>query len=368
MDINVSEFPDAWSYDETVRSYWIDESTRKSIFIPYKQIVLTESARTFGIPSQSTSTTGYKVEEIFMDVDKRNTSSTNVSSNIYSDPLLIIYFYSSNINDTVKRSYPTFIATMASIGGIIKIIGLPFGIIYSFYIKRRMRNDFVKNMLMITGKFNMTVDEASEIEEVYDSHYFRIPDEYKCKKHCKKRKKVSPEELEEQKQADFIDNLYSSLLNRQMDLKNYFQLTQDVELIKKILFKKRHLVLRHFVTLESEKRYMEVEQKIKAIEENDLAKASEMYKYSYLSNQNNLEPESQNKTPIKEMMSPGETMGNFNKQDNNNNSDVMKVVMELKEDLRKERELRMKMEERLAKVESGGGIKGDSIGNGGQGT
>lgn len=134
----------------------------------------------------------------------------------------------------------------------------------------------VENIFMITGKFNMSQKQANEIGEIYDKHYFEVPkkDSFEgCKQMCgcAKKKVVPPEQLEkERKEKEFeelINNCYDSLLGKSMDLKYMMQIYQDVELIRKVLFKKRHMVLRHFVALESEKRFIERKKKEEAGEE-----------------------------------------------------------------------------------------------------
>jgi hypothetical protein len=53
-----------------------------------------------------------------------------------------------------------------------------------------------------------------------------------------------------------LDRIFASLLDRQTDFKHIIQLVQDVEIIKKVLFQERHLVLAPLVTLEAEKRWV----------------------------------------------------------------------------------------------------------------
>ena len=48
------------------------------------------------------------------------------------------------------------------------------------------------------------------------------------------------------------------LLERHLDLKNYFQLCQDLEIIRRVVFSQRHMVLSPLITLEAEKRAVDL--------------------------------------------------------------------------------------------------------------
>jgi hypothetical protein len=51
---------------------------------------------------------------------------------------------------------------------------------------------------------------------------------------------------------------FAMLLDRHLDLKNFFQLCQDLEIIRKVVFSQRHMVLSPLITLEAEKRAVEL--------------------------------------------------------------------------------------------------------------
>ena len=53
-----------------------------------------------------------------------------------------------------------------------------------------------------------------------------------------------------------LDDVFDNILKRQLDTKHLLQLLQDVEIIKKVLFHERHLVLGPIIMLENEKRAM----------------------------------------------------------------------------------------------------------------
>lgn len=74
------------------------------------------------------------------------------------------------------------------------------------------------------------------------------------------RKNVEEERfLTEKKELEIV---FNSMLQRQLDLKYYMQLAQDVELIKKVVFQERHLVLAPLVALEAEKRVVKKRENI----------------------------------------------------------------------------------------------------------
>lgn len=51
---------------------------------------------------------------------------------------------------------------------------------------------------------------------------------------------------------------FEMLLERHLDLKNYFQLCQDLEIIRRVVFSQRHMVLSPLITLEAEKRAVDL--------------------------------------------------------------------------------------------------------------
>ena len=51
---------------------------------------------------------------------------------------------------------------------------------------------------------------------------------------------------------------FEKLLERHLDLKNYFQLCQDLEIIRRVVFSQRHMVLSPLITLEAEKRAVDL--------------------------------------------------------------------------------------------------------------
>jgi hypothetical protein len=60
---------------------------------------------------------------------------------------------------------------------------------------------------------------------------------------------------------------FTMLLDRHLDLKNFFQLCQDLEIIRRVVFSQRHMVLSPLITLEAEKRAVELLKKDKDLVE-----------------------------------------------------------------------------------------------------
>jgi hypothetical protein len=54
------------------------------------------------------------------------------------------------------------------------------------------------------------------------------------------------------------EEAFAMLLERHLDLKNYFQLCQDLEIIRRVVFSQRHMVLSPLITLEAEKRAVDL--------------------------------------------------------------------------------------------------------------
>ena len=54
------------------------------------------------------------------------------------------------------------------------------------------------------------------------------------------------------------EEAFAMLLERHLDLKNFFQLSQDLEIIRRVVFSQRHIVLSPLITLEAEKRAVDL--------------------------------------------------------------------------------------------------------------
>ncbi len=57
---------------------------------------------------------------------------------------------------------------------------------------------------------------------------------------------------------EITQEAFEMLLERHLDLKNHFQLCQDLEIIRRVVFSQRHMVLSPLITLEAEKRAVEL--------------------------------------------------------------------------------------------------------------
>jgi hypothetical protein len=122
---------------------------------------------------------------------------------------------------------------------------------------------------MMTGKYGVKEEEAFYLSELYSKNHFEVPQV--CQKNCFRgfwlkicscfmdKERVKEREYRErvrEGEKKGLDRIFESLLDRQTDFKHIIQLVQDVEIIKKVLFQERHLVLAPLVTLEAEKRWV----------------------------------------------------------------------------------------------------------------
>lgn len=126
--LDTSNFSSPWGVSEQVDMFWMDEYTKKEIFMNYRVMELSDSARTFGVPEIENEQTSYRyrVEDIHVDTSEREMINPRIIGNVIADPVFIIYLNASSVKQTYERSYPTLIDTLSNIGGLIEVIGVPF--------------------------------------------------------------------------------------------------------------------------------------------------------------------------------------------------------------------------------------------------
>lgn len=147
-------------------------------------------------------------------------------------------------NDS-QRVYPNFIDTLSDFGGLIDCILLFIYCVYWPYAKRRMHNNMIHKSLMITGKFNLDDEEAEYLSSIYSpAHYIKPSIKGLNLKSfcCKKSARVNPTG-----QGDLDDKLleqvFDNMMRRQLDIRYIVSKLQEFEIIKKVMFHERHLVL-----------------------------------------------------------------------------------------------------------------------------
>lgn len=114
---------------------------------------------------------------------------------------------------------------------------------------------------MLSGKYGLQDDEMDFLSPIYPPENYVSPNHTRfdsCRIWCCKKKPVPereiPQENEENKLENTEDNYgkwskettdeaFGSLLDRHLDLKNFFQMCQDMEIIRKLLYSERHIIL-----------------------------------------------------------------------------------------------------------------------------
>jgi hypothetical protein len=171
------------------------------------------------------------------------------------------YIGLTNTHKNVDRVYPTLMDVLGTIGGVIEIMIFLLPMIYAGYFKKLFRHDICHKGLMMTGKYGVKEEEAFYLSELYSKNHFENPKV--CEKNCfrgfwkricscfmdeERVKEREHRERVREREKKGLDRIFESLLDRQTDFKHIIQLVQDVEIIKKVLFQERHLVLAPLVT------------------------------------------------------------------------------------------------------------------------
>ena len=172
------------------------------------------------------------------------------------------------------RSYYTFIDALSYFGGLVDFIVIGMAFLYGYYSDARFKNDMIHKGCMITGKFGLKASSTEYQHKVYHKKGTVLPeiDFFESIKKCfvsccnsllckkKKHNGASKESCEaDDSEAGLLTEVFDNVLDRQTDMKHILQLFQDVELIKKVLFEQRHIVLSPLVTIECEKRHLNLE-------------------------------------------------------------------------------------------------------------
>lgn len=228
---------------------------RVDLSLLHAQVKMVSTERQFGIgPSYS--------KEYTKTILQSETLMLRTDQQAYN---LIINFLLHDKHTEIDREYWSFIDSLSFFGGLKDFTVIFLAWIYSYYLEARFQNDLIHKGCTITGKFGQRQSSVKYLEGVIDKKAIHEPEFESCDKFqnclkkcfsCKKSK-VTPKEEAEENNSEIFDEAFDNILTRQTDLKHMLQLSQDVELIKKVIFEQRHLVLAPLVTIECEKRLLE---------------------------------------------------------------------------------------------------------------
>ena len=272
---NPKNYKNPWNQNEQLFFYYIDRAFSKILYLAYSKIVLKTVAHGFGLFSGISDSSQERAKEIWQRTDnaKRVEEIPDIA---YNQPLLSIYFLPSNTQDVVNRAYPTLIDIFSRIGGSIEFLMVIAGLFIVNYVQKAKELAIIRDALMITGKYGFKADEVPFAKDAYPEIYYKqnkknvLQHNIKLLKNCCCRKskktfvrcdsnkitgknctKIIDENIKTEK--NLLDETFKSMLERHLDLRSYFQMCQDFELIRRILFKERHQVLSPLVMLEVEK-------------------------------------------------------------------------------------------------------------------
>lgn len=259
-------------FDNNGTEYSLIQS--KSRKYTFKNMAITTDARNIGI--SYVNFTPSVVNKLQYD-SYTELGETFKRYNLTDPKVLLDIAFTPGIRHTeINRTYPSQLDALGNIGGLFDIVFWPLAFIYSFYIETRWEYDLQHKGAMVTGKYGVTSAEARHQEAFYDPACIQMPSyrdklsEVFCgcckKKHINASQRpgqsdklednetLQTQEAEHKEEDDLIRRALESIVERQTDLKHLMHLCQDVEMIKRVLFQERHLLLGPIVALEYEKR------------------------------------------------------------------------------------------------------------------
>ena len=255
--LKAGNYDDPWYQEHHIEKFYLQGHNRIDLTLEHALLTLDTNAKQFGIgPNNQKQTT--RVSQL---------DTKTIFRYDQSDVMCVINFTLASRHRLVSRSYMNFIDALSYFGGLKDFIALLVVLLYSNYLEARFEKDVIHKSCTITGKLGLNQEACKYLEEIYDKKVVRLGEFESGNQifdllnrvfYCKKKKFVPKviSDVEKTKDKDF-DEAIENVISRQTDLKHTFQLYQDVELIKKVIFEQRHLVLAPFVTIETEKRLLE---------------------------------------------------------------------------------------------------------------
>ena len=278
VDLRPEDNKNPWAFNVNSKSFQLFDDTRVNISVENTKLKLVSVERQFGMLIDQ------QKEQSKMNIQITETSYSR-GTQAMEGGNLNIDIVGAMQHTKISREYVTFMDCLSYFGGLFDFIVIPFTFFYTFYNKKSFKNDMVYRGVLISGKFRLDTSSSKYQHDVYHEKVASSPkvDYIKiCKGFfskfitcfskiqkflcfCSKKKEEKSESKDDE--HDLYDKAFKSILDRQLDLKHILQLSQDVEIIKKVLFEERHIVLSSLLTIEAEKRYLKL---VKSEEENNL--------------------------------------------------------------------------------------------------
>lgn len=111
--------------------------------------------------------------------------------------------------------------------------------------------------MLLSGKLGLKKNEADQFDNYLKEYYQKYKFRQRlccCKKKPKKLNNLTKSQIMENLEKEELwEDACNNILDRFQDIKHLIQLSQDVELLKRVIFKERHLIQSPIQTLEYEK-------------------------------------------------------------------------------------------------------------------
>ena len=177
---------------------------------------------------------------------------------VIGQPNMILQFSASAVHLQTQRFYISATEAMAQIGGFANALLVILVLLYGVYHQKLLKKDIIHKGLTLSGKFALDESRLGEFADFYKVKDYKIfgSEEKHDKQYCCRGKyRPKPEGVGCSLEDDrILDEAFGNMMSRQLDLKHMMQMSQDVEIIKKVLFHKRHILLGPIISLENEKR------------------------------------------------------------------------------------------------------------------
>ena len=250
--LDITNFKNPWKFGNTSRTISMgDGYGTEAWFIMAESQLVTSSHQLGGIDEEAIDKK-LKIHEV---QEKLIAHNPNVPG-----PILRLVWTASAVHPQTQRIYISATETMSKIGGCANALLVSLLLLYGLYHGVLLKKDIIHKGLTLGGKFGLSDSRLGEFADFYGVKNYKLEEsqEKNKKEYCCKRK-VKPKSdgdgvgpsLEDDR---LLDRAFENMMARQLDFKHIMQISQDVEIIKKVLFHKRHILLGPIIAIENEKR------------------------------------------------------------------------------------------------------------------
>ena len=250
--LDILNFKNPWKLKNTSRVINMREGFNRNVwFVMGETQLVTSSHQLGGIDAESIERK-LSIQEV-----------RQVPEPMYPGPFfsgIDLLWVASGAHPQTQRIYVSATETMSKVGGCANALLVSFLLLYGLYHGKLLKRDIIHKGLTLSGKFGLSESRLGEFADFYRVKNYKLAEsqEKHGKEYCCKRK-IKPESngdgVEPSLEDDrILDKAFDNMMARQLDFKHIMQISQDVEIIKKVLFHKRHILLGPIIALENEKR------------------------------------------------------------------------------------------------------------------